>query len=140
MANIHGKNTSVYVEDSSAACQALSVDGNSITWTESDAHPEITGFGDAGVQRSSSSISDARLSYEGFASDTGTTGNLEVLNEIKGRVGLVQWGPNGSSSGNVKYSACMVLDDAEIGAPVNGIVTARGTFSLASGSVTKGTW
>ena len=140
MANIHGKNTAIYVEDSLAACQSLSVDGNSVTMTESDNHPEITGFGDAGTQRSASSIGYLRLSYEAFASDTATSGNLEVLNEIKGRVGLISWGPNGSATGNVKYSASMILDDYEITAPVAGIVTARGTFSLASGSLTKATW
>ena len=138
MANLHGKNAFLAVEDSTSASRSLTGDGNSVTLTESVANPENLAFGDGSVQRSASGLSDFRLSFEGFANDAANT-NLAVLNGLKGACTMVCFAPNGSGGTNVKYTACAVVDDFEISAPVNGIVTFRGTLSQGSGSLTKST-
>ena len=142
MANIHGKQTFIAFEDSSSASRNLSGDGNSVTMSESINNPENTGFGDNNVQRTGSGLNDAKFSYEGWANDTATTANMAVLAALKGLPTMICYAPNGSLVGAaspVKYTACVIVDDTELRAPVEGLVVCRASFSLMSGSVTKST-
>mgnify|MGYP001560787129 CR=1 FL=1 len=140
MSNIHGKNCFIAVEDSTSASRNLSGDGNSVTLTESVANPEITGFSDGNVQRAGSGLTDSRFSIEGWSNDAANT-NLAVLSALKNACTMICFAPNGSgaTASPVKYTACVILDDYEINAPVAGISTYRVTFSQSSGSLTKST-
>ena len=141
MANIHGKNASFRIQLSTCtAASPLTNDGNNTTLTESVNNPENTGFGDNSVQRAASGLNDAKLTYEGWAQDDSGSGNLVAFFAAKGVGIAASYGPAGSAAGAVQYSACWVIDDSEIRSPVAGLTVARATFSLASGSVTKGTW
>ncbi len=145
MSNIHGHNSFIAFEDNNSASRALSADGNNVTLTESENHPEVTGYGDNDVQRSASSLGDCKLSLEAWAEDTATTGNMAVLKALKGLGTMVSFAPGGSCTGAgaaspVKYTACMVVDDVELRSPIAGIVTCRASLSLRSGSLSKGTW
>ena len=141
MANIHGKNTSVALVDAAGVSRNISGDGNNCTLSESVNNPENTGFGDNSVQRAGSGLNDAKFSYEGWANDAADT-NLALLtgSGIKGYITLLTYGPAGSATGAVKYSACMLIDDGEVRTSPEGLAVARASFSLASGSVTKGTY
>ncbi len=140
MANIHGKNASITLVNAAGTTINVGGDGNNCLLTESVNNPESTGFGDNSVQRSGSGLGDAKFQYEGWAGDDSASGNLAVLtgSGVHGYISLLTFGPAGSATGAVKYSACMLIDSGEVRSPVAGLVTARATFSLASGSVTKG--
>ncbi len=139
MGNIHGKNAWITLTLATTTYN-ITGDGNNCTLTESENHPEITGYGDNDTQRSASSMGDCKFSYEGWAGDDSASGNLQMLSGslLKSLIFTLTFGPAGSGTGNVKYSACMIKDDGEVRAPVAGLVTARGSFSLASGSLSKG--
>ncbi len=139
MANIHGKNGYLLVEDSGGTQRNWSADGNNMTLTESIENPTITGYGDVAVQRAGSGLQDVKLTYEGYWNDAAAT-NACSLSLTRGRIGLISIGPNGSVAGQVKYTACMILDDYEVGIPVAGIVTVRASWSLASGCMDKTTF
>ncbi len=142
MSEIHGKNTFFAIMDSAAASRNISGDGNSVTMSESVNNPENTGFGDSNVQRAGSGLNDAKFTYEGWANDTATTANMAVLAALKGLGTMIAYAPGGSLVGAaspVKYTACVLIDDVELRSPVESLVVCRASFSLMSGSVTKGT-
>jgi len=140
MANIHGRNAFVAFVDAAGASQNLSGDGNNCLLTESVNNPERTSFGMSNVARAGSGLNDAKFQYEGWANDTATTGNMAVFAGLKGTITQIAYAPSGSIVGStcpVKYCACMLIDSAEIRAPVAGLVTMRATLSLASASIVK---
>lgn len=142
MANIHGKNCSIALVNTAGTSVNISGDGNNCLLTESVNNPEVTGFGDNSVQRAGSGLGDAKFQYEGWGGDDSASGNLAVFtgSGINGYISLLTFGPAGSATGAIKYTACMLVDSSEVRSPVAGLVTARATFSLASGSVTKGVY
>ena len=134
MSNVHGKNTYFQFEDSSAASRNLSADGNRVSMTESVNNPDITGFGDNSMQRAGSGLNDAKVQYEGWYND-GNAANVDVFRNMRGKIGLMRWGPSGSATGASMYAASMILDDVQIDSPLQNLVTIRASFSLASGSM-----
>lgn len=139
MALIHGKNGFVSITLATTTYN-ITGDGNNCSLTDSENHPESTAYGTNNVSRSPSSLGDNKFTYEGWASTDAASGTLEVLSGslLKGNMVTITFGPGGSGTGAIKYSACMVRDDGEVTAPVDNLVKARASFSLGSGSLTKG--
>ena len=140
MGKIVGYNGTFGVDDSAATCRALSGDGNSVTMSWTADAPEVTAFGDSTRQRLPDGLKDVSFDYSAFFSTTATTGVDAVLSGILGGSSRVVWGPNGSASGEILYSACVVCTDYGIDHPVDGVVTVTATFANRSGSLTRGTW
>ena len=140
MARNHGKNAYITIEDATAASKNISGTSNEweLSWTGD--HPEVSGFGDQGVQRSASAFEDCKLSLTGQANDDAASGTYKLLSDLKQRVTLVCLGPSGSSSSQLKYSACLVLDDFAVTAPLKNIVAYKASFSQGSGSLTTACW
>ena len=140
MARNHGKNAYITIEDASAASKNISGTSNEweLSWTGD--HPEVSGFGDQGVQRSASAFEDCKLSVTGQANDDGASGTYKLLSDLKQRVTLVNLGPSGSATLSPKLSACLVLDDFSVIAPLKNIVAYKASFSQVSGSLTLTEW
>lgn len=137
---IHGRNGFFNLDDSTGACQNLSGDGNKTDLVVTFKNHETTSYGDPAIQRiAGSAFQDCKLTFDAWANQSANQ-NLAVLAGLIGGSTMFRWGPAGSGTGQVKYSACVLLDDFSIGAPVDGIITVKGSMSLASGSLTKGTW
>ena len=139
MAKIHARNGSLYVEDSSGACQAMSALVSSITLGQSSDAPDVTGFGEDRRQRLSNGIKDWELSMNGFWS-SGANETDEVLSGILGGSTMFYLGPSGSTSTCVQYSACGVLTEYNIDLAVEDAATIAFTMMSRSGSLTRGTW
>lgn len=138
MANnpIHGKNVYFTLEDSTGASANFSGDGNQSEISETVKNPESTAYGNNSVQRAGSGLNDMKMTFSGWASKSAGSGNMVFFTLMKGQQRVMVWGPNGSSSSNIKYTACVLVDDWAVSAPVDNLVTAKGSFSLASGSLT----
>lgn len=132
MGQIHGKNALFYFEDATGASADLSADGNNIILSESVINPEVSIFADEYIARSASGISDAKISYEGWANNA-TGLNLDIFNQMRKRQGLVRFAPQGISG--INYCASMRMASAETRIVVNSIVAARASFELSSGSM-----
>lgn len=134
-----GRNASLYLEDSSSACQSMSGLLNQITLNRSAEAPDVTGFGNDNRERLSNGIKDWELTFAAFFS-TGANEVDQVLNGILGGSTLFKFGPTGSSSGCVMYTACGVLSEYSADFNVEGAATVSGTVMARSGSLTRATW
>ena len=139
MARIVGRNASLYLEDSAAASRAMSGLLNTISLSRTAEAPDVTGFGDDNRQRLSSGIKDWELSFGAFFS-TGANEVDVVLNGILGGSTLFKFGPSGSTSTCVMYTACGVLTEYTADFSVEGAATVSGTIMARSGSLTRTTW
>ena len=138
MGRIHGKNAYIEIEDTSGCMQDISGAGNLIRWLEQTTYPDVSVISDENHVRSASGLTDSSLVYEGFG-DPDSLQNLTLFQELKHKPTMLMFAPGGFTAGVVNYTACMVLRDFEINAPVSGLVTVSAQFDLRSGSPTKGT-
>ena len=139
MGRITARNASFYLEDVNGASQSMSGFLNSISFTRSAEAPDITGFGEDYRQRLSNGIKDWELSFNAFYS-TGASEIDEVLSAILGGSTLLKFGPSGSTSGCIMYTACAVLTEYSGDFSLEGAATISGTLTARSGSMTRTTW
>lgn len=139
MARIVGRNATLYVEDSTGACRSVSGYLNSISLGRSAEAPDVTGFGDDNRQRLSNGIKDWELSFNAFFS-TGANEVDQVFNGILGGSTMMKFGPSGSTSGCILYTACGVVTEYSSDFTVEGAATVTGTIMARSGSLTRTTW
>lgn len=139
MARVIARNASLYLEDSSAACQSMSGLTNSITLGQTAEAPEVTAFGEATRTRLADGLKDWELSFDAFFS-SGANEVDAVLSGILATATLFKFGPTGSTSGCIMYTACGVLTDYSMDFGVEDAGTVSGTISARSGSLTRGTW
>ncbi len=136
MPQIHGKNSFFRFEDTTGASVNLSGDGTNVTLTESVRNVENNAIDSEYTCRGPCGLSDANVSYQGWANSTSGL-NLDIFSTMKKRQGLVVYAPGGSESSNrgIRYAACMRMVDSEIQSPVGSIVAVQASFELSSGSV-----
>ncbi len=141
MGKIIARNGSLYVEDSSNACQAMSALISSMTLTMSAESPDVTGFGEQDRQRLPNGLRDWSLAISGFWSFGASEVDAVFSGIGSGGSTLIYFGPGGSTTGCVMYSACAVLVDynVELGGP-NESANVSANFNARTGSMTRGTW
>lgn len=139
MAKLVARNASLYVDDSSGACQSISGKTNEITMRYTAEVPETTGFGDTVKQRVADSIKDIELTMSGFLA-TGANETDIVLYNILGGSSRFQFGPAGSGSGCTMYTACTILSSYEMSFTLTDAAKISMTMVGRSGSLTRGSF
>lgn len=135
MAFVHGKGA------------VFTIDSDELTTYLTDASlsnsvdvAETTTFGSE-AKTYVSGQSDATISISGRYDSTASTGPDAVLNGLIGGETAVAFelGPEGSSTGKVKYTGNCFLTSYEVTAPVGDVVAFTASFQC-SGAITKGTY
>ena len=139
MAQAHGRNTVIKIEDDGGTIRDLSADNNSVTMTWTKDNADTMTFGKDNMQRIAGTR-DLTLTGAGIWNGTETTAIDAVLAGLMAgsKVTAACFQPGGSVGGCPNYIACVLLNSYEITAPVGGVVTVNWAFQLASGSVTAG--
>lgn len=139
MGKITARNAFFRVWDGTASTN-LTTSLNSITLTQSEEAPEVSVFGQQNRERMHDGIKDWEAAVEGYyEAGTGLI-DAVLFGLVAGACGMIDFGPSGSTSGCVKYSACSVLNSYEINFALEdaGMVTAN--FQARTGSMTRTTW
>lgn len=140
MAKISARDGSLGVEDSSAACQAISPDFSNITITWTSESVDVTGFGARVRERVPNVISDWNMAVEGFYNAAADRAETVLGGLGAGGSTRIVWGPAGSDSGCNMYSGCATLLEYSLTGAIGGAVTLSATFEARSGSLTRGTF
>ncbi|MHA2062939.1 MAG: hypothetical protein ACXABY_01015 [Candidatus Thorarchaeota archaeon] len=137
MANVHGSKAVLYVDDMAGACQNISGDVTSVTFTRSKNNPEATTFGDNTVQRIDG-LRDVTMDVTAIFESASGAGVVAVLDEMftGSLISRTQYLPGGSQSGSPIYTTCMRLNSYAQNSPVDGITTVNFSMAVGSGSVT----
>lgn len=132
----HGRNTKLFVDNTSNACQNVTAAVTSVTFNRSKNNPETTTMGDSSVQREVSGLRDATLDFS-FIFNHGTGAcPVELLEGIYSgsAVTRVQYAP-ASVAGSPVYTASMRLNNFSYQSPVDGVITGTANFELAVSNV-----
>jgi hypothetical protein len=141
MAKIHGRNASIYLEDTAGASTAFTCVANSATLSMSIDAPEVTTFCDNTIQNLAGGIQDFEFSMDGFTDEPGATACDARAIIQNGGGTLLQYGwAGGSTTACPKATACVVLTEFSMENPVDGAATFSLTCVPRSGSLTLGAW
>jgi hypothetical protein len=133
------RKASLYLWDSTGTCRSMSVLLSNIALNYTAEAPEVTGFGDDNRTRLPDGLKDYELSFDAFFS-TGANEVDEVMSGILGGSTFFAFGPSGSTSGSIMYSASAVCTTYEMSFGVEDAAKVSGTLVNRSGSLTRGTW
>lgn len=88
-----------------------------------------------------SGLSDATFSISGKYDSTSTTGPDDVLNGLVGNESAVtfEWGPEGGTTGKIKYSGSCFVTSYNQTAPVGDVVAFAADLQV-TGTITRGTY
>lgn len=141
MSRVHGKGAYFAVDDSGGSLRDISVDVNSVNGLPGGrALSDVTAFGAAGEQFIPG-LQNAQFTVAGNFNSQATTGTATVLNGI--RLGTTtssfEWGPEGSTSGKVKYSGEAWLETLSVDVSVTDKVPFSAQFRMDNG-LTTGTF
>lgn len=138
MAFVHGKSAVFKLDDSGGTLRDLSAYLDDLGFPRDIETAETTTFGVAGSAKTYIvGLSDATISISGKFDATadgylaGVVGNSATLS--------FEYGPAGSTGGNVKYSGECIMTSYEVSASVGDVVTASADFQV-TGQITRGTW
>lgn len=139
---IHGKKTAFSLEDSSASTlRILDPYLNNVAFSRSNDTHDDTVFTKEG-HTFQTGLTNGKITIDGFWDKTASTGAATVLD---GLVGLdtttlgFEYGPEGRTAAQVKYSGECILESLDYSSPVADLVTFTATLQI-SGDVTKGVW
>jgi hypothetical protein len=137
---VHGKGAAFRIDNAAGTLTTLTPYVDSVELNHAIDTAETTTMG-AEAKTFVSGQSDATLSVSGKYDSTVTTGPDVVL---AGLIGLeatstFEAGPEGSTTGKVRYTGECFLTGYVISAPVGGVVTFTADFQV-TGAVTRGTF
>lgn len=139
---IHGKDAAFLLEDSAASTlRNIGPYLTSVTFSQANDTHDTTTLG-AEAHMYITGLTDGTIQLEGFWDKTATVGAATVLDSLVGLDAITvgfEYGPEGNTSTNVKYSGECVLESLDYTTPVADLVTFSATLKI-SGSVTKGTF
>lgn len=139
---IHGKDTVFSLEDSAASTlRDLSSNLTSVTFARQNDTHDSTTFGATG-HAFIGGLTNGTIQLQGFWDDTASTGTATVLDGLLALGSVTvgwEYGPEGATTGDVKYSGECVLQSYDTSSPVADLVTFSATLQI-SGAVTKGTY
>lgn len=138
----HGKDTYFSVEDSVASTlRNISPYLNTVGFSRQNDTHDTTTFTKTG-HTFVGGLTNGKITLNGLWDKTASTGSQTVLNSLLGlgttTVGW-EYGPEGNSSGKVKYSGEAVLESYDESAPVADLVSFTAVLQI-SGAVTTGTF
>lgn len=113
---------------------------DTITFTRNNDVVDVTTFGNTG-HKYTATLTDGGISIAGVWDKTATVGSYTVLVALVGDLdgAAFIYGPEGSTSGKIKYSGTAILESYAESAPVADIVRVTASFKI-SGAVTVGTF
>lgn len=132
----HGKSTVFKIDDSGGTLRDISNTLTDVSFPRSIDTAESSSFGDSAKQYVVG-LSDATISVSGNFDATidgylaGTVGQAATLS--------FEYGPEGSTSGYVKFSGECILTSYEVSGAIGDVVTYSAEYQV-TGSVTRGTW
>ena len=132
----HGKSTVFKIDDSGGTLRDISNSLTDVSFPRSIDTAESSSFGDSAKQYVVG-LSDATISVSGNFDATidgylaGTVGQAATLS--------FEYGPEGSTSGYVKFSGECILTSYEVSGAIGDVVTYSAEYQV-TGSVTRGTW
>ncbi len=139
---IHGKDSYFSLEDSGAATlRNLSPYINTLTWSRSQDNHDTSCYGNEG-RTFVSGLTNGTISLGGFWDKTALVGSATVLDGLIDLDTLTlgfEYGPEGNTATQVKYSGECILTSFEYSAPVGDLVSFTASLQI-SGVVTKGTF
>jgi len=140
MAFTHGKGAVFKIDNSGGTLQTLTAYVDSIDFNNTVDTAETTTMGSE-VKTYLSGQSDATLSVSGKWDSTASTGPDAVLNGLIGleATSTFEVGPEGSTTGKVKYTGECFLTSYVVSAPVGDVVTFTADFQV-TGAITKTTY
>lgn len=138
MAFVHGKSAVFKLDDSGGTLRDLSSYLDDLSFPRDIETAETTTFGVAGSAKTYiTGLSDATISISGKFDATADG----YLAGVIGQAATIsfEYGPAGSTAGNVKYSGECIMTSYEVSASVGDVVTASADFQV-TGQITRGTW
>jgi len=137
---VHGKGAVFKIDNAAGVLQTLTAFVDSWDFSNSVDVAETTTMGSE-FKTYVSGQTDATLSISGKYDSTASTGPDVVLNGLIGleTTSTFELGPEGGTSGKIKYSGECFLTGYTISAPVGDVVTFTADFQV-SGAVVKGTF
>lgn len=135
MANAHGKDSVITVATQNITPYVKTVDFN----RSQDANDTTTKGAEGKTYRPG--LTDGEIRLTGLWDDTATTGSYTVLQALMDSetTTTFEWGPEGSTSGMIKYSGSCCLTQYDESSPVDDMVAFTATLKI-SGTVTVGTY
>lgn len=132
----HGKSTTFKIDDSGGTLRDISNTLTDVSFPQSVDTAETSSFGDS-AKTYIVGLTDGTLSVSGNFDAT-------VDGYIAGTIGFAtplefEYGPEGSTSGYVKYSGTAILTSYEKSGAIGDVVTYSAEYQI-TGAVTRGTW
>lgn len=141
MARTHGKNARFSIDDSGGTLRAIYADLDNVSGLPGAAQlSEVTAFGDAG-ERFIRGLQGTTFTISGHFNTGSATASITVLNGLRTAeaTSSFEYGPEGSTSGKVKYSGECWMESFTVDAAVKDKVPFSATFRLDDG-LTVGTY
>lgn len=139
MAVTHGKDACLKLDDDGGTLRDVSAAINSVDFNEVVELAEDTAFGDS-AKSFIVGLRDATFSVSGLWDDAATTGSYTVIASlIDGYTGTFEYGPEGGSSGDIKYTGECICTSFNTSSPVGDIVTFKADFQV-TGAVSRSTF
>lgn len=123
-----------------ATSTGLTTSLNNVTLTQTEEAPEVTVFGQTNRLRMHDGIKDWEASIEGYFEGGAAEIDAVLFGLVAGACGMIDFGPTGSTSGCVKYSASALLNTYEINFALEDAGMVSANFQARSGSMTRTTW
>jgi len=136
MAFVHGKSADFRLDDSGGTLRDISAFLEDVSFPRSIETAETTTFGSS-AKSYITGLTDATISISGKFDATadgylaGVVGQAATLS--------FQYGPAGTTSGNIKYTGECIMTSYEVSATVGDVVTASAELQV-TGSITRGTY
>ena len=134
MAFVHGKTAVFQVDNSGGSLTDISAYCDNVDFPLTADTAEVTTFGDASKEYIGG-LKDATISISGSWDATADG----VLAGIIGLAGSFEYGPAGSTGGNIKYTGEAICTSYNVTAPVGDKVSFSAEFQV-TGDVTRGTY
>lgn len=136
MAFVHGKSAVFKLDDSGGTLRDLSAYLDEVSMPRSIETAETTTFGSS-AKTYITGLTDATISLSGKFDATADG----YLAGVVGQAASLSWeyGPAGSTGGNVKYTGEAIVTSYEVGATVGDAVTATVELQV-TGAITRTTW
>jgi len=135
MAFTHGKNTIFKIDDSGNTLQDISAYVTNVDFPQPIDTVETTTFGNSS-KTYIPGLKDANISIEGEWDPT-VDGYLAGI--VGGDAGDFEYGPEGSTAGDIKYSGSCICTGYNVKSSISGEVKFSATFQV-TGDVTRGTY
>lgn len=141
MSFVHGKSSIFKLDDSGGTLRTLTSYVDSVQGLPAGRNlSEVTVFGDSGT-KSVPGLVNATFTISGHFDSTATTGPNAVLNSLRAASATAsfEYGPEGSSTGNTKFSGECWMTEYTVNSAVTDKVGFSATFQV-DGTVTAGTY